>query len=62
MVVVATEDICGNCSACSIRPLTNGFYNCRRYDIVVTLNETCETIDVLKTKPVRQHAHFGVKL
>ncbi|MCJ7632831.1 hypothetical protein MUP77_10635 [Candidatus Bathyarchaeota archaeon] len=50
MVVAKTESICANCSACSLLPLNNGYYRCRRYGIIVTLNDTCETIDLLKEK------------
>lgn len=56
MVVIETESICANCSACSMLPLNNGFYSCRRYDVVVTLNDVCETIDILEVKPIRQTA------
>ncbi|MCJ7631872.1 hypothetical protein MUP77_05680 [Candidatus Bathyarchaeota archaeon] len=56
MVVGETKSICANCSACSLLPLNNGFHRCRRYDIIVTLNETCETIDLLEIKPIRHPA------
>ena len=56
MVVVEAKSICANCSACSLRSLNNGFYRCRRFDIFTTLNDTCDTIDLLKTKPIRHLA------
>ena len=54
MVMIELEKTCENCSACSIHPMTNGFYCCRRYNIVVTLKESCDTIDLLESTPVRK--------
>ncbi|MCJ7634568.1 hypothetical protein MUP77_19525 [Candidatus Bathyarchaeota archaeon] len=56
MVVVETDSICANCSACSLLPLNNGFHRCRRYGIIVILGNTCETIDLLEIKPIRRPA------
>jgi len=56
MTGVEIENICANCSACSLRSLNTGFYHCRRFDVAVELNEKCETIDLLETRPIRQLA------
>ncbi len=56
MAVVEIQNICANCSACSLRSLNNGFYHCRRFDIAVKPNETCGTIDLLETRPIRHLA------
>ena len=53
MALVQLERKCENCSACSIKPMVNGFYCCRRYNIVVTLDDSCDTIDLLESKPDR---------
>ncbi|MCJ7770696.1 hypothetical protein MUP37_03860 [Candidatus Bathyarchaeota archaeon] len=54
VVLVELERTCENCSACNIHPMTNGFYCCRRYNVVVTLNDSCDTIDLLESTPIRR--------
>ena len=58
VAVAEMENICANCSACRLKSLNSGFYRCMRFDVAVELNETCETIDLLETRPIR---HLAIK-